>query len=870
MPYQECMAQPLFTEPKPTAAALLSVLAELGSDGYAALSPLDAGARLLRQGVIAIGAAGGIARVVGSRGPTLEIVEVGSSRSVPAAVAEMVAGGEEAWLSTSREIRARFSGSAPPELGALASVRIASAGQETSSVALWFTDERTFGDVERHFLRALGQTLAREVDRASLLAQTQADAHARAKMTRWADALSASFRLIFSPASLQQILDELARVSCETPADFSAIRVLSADRQSLEYRGLHHRDPAQGEFLRQALASRSMPASLGETARVIETGESLLLPTIDMKSIMRIYEGTPFGDYAARFPLGTVMVVPLTSRGSVFGVVTVARSNPEPFQPSDLRFVEEVADRAAAALDNANLLQELTRSEEQVRVALEAGSLGAWEWDIPAQKVTWSPTLERIHGLDPGSFEGTFGAYQHDIHPEDRERVISTISQAVEQRTEHHVVYRIVRPDGEMRWLEAHGRLLCDSSGAPQRLIGVCVDITERRKSEEQLQQLVVALKNADQRKDQFLAMLAHELRNPLGPMLNATHLLGIPQLEAAVAARARKILERQVQQMARLLEDLLDVSRITRGKIDLACETVDVCALAREVVGDHVDAFRAGGLELELTVSSEPLFVNADRARLGQIVGNLLSNALKFSQPGQSVHVGVAREASDQSVALTVIDHGAGIEPAVLDSIFEPFVQADTSLSRARGGLGLGLAVVKGLVALHGGRVSASSAGSGKGAELRVLLPLHAPPGVISAPSQPEPGSPGESAATVLVFEDNTDAAESLRAVLSAAGYRVWVERTGRDATEVVERVQPAVVLCDLGLPDKDGYAVAAELRSQGALARLPLIAISGYGAAEDQARSKRAGFDLHLIKPVSPTVLLSELSRRIPRPGP
>ena len=862
------MESPPLPEPSATATALLSALAELTSDGHLA-PPLAAGERLLRRGVSAMGAAGAIAHLVGSQGARVEIVEAGSMGHVPPAAVELVTGGEEAWLSTSDQIRARFSGAAPPGLGALVSIRIACPEHQPSSVAMWFDEERTFGDAERHFLRTLGQTLAREVDRASLLAHVQADTQVQAKTTRWAAALSDSFRLIFSPASLQHILDELARLCCETPADFSSIRLLSADRQSLEFRALHHRLPDQGQLLRDALAATSTSADLGHTACVIRTGKSLLLPTLDMTSVLHAYGGTPFGDYAARFPLSTVMVVPLSSRGSVVGVVSVVRNSPEPFQPADLRFVEEVADRAAAALDNANLLQELTRSEEQVRVALEAGSLGAWEWDIPAGKVTWSTTLERIHGLAPGSFGGTFEDYQHDIHPEDRQRVIETISRAVEERTEHHVVYRIVRPDGEVRWLEAHGRLLCDPSGVPQRLIGVCVDVTERRRSEEQLQQLVTALKDADQRKDEFLAMLAHELRNPLGPMLNATHLLRIPQLEEKVAARARSILERQVQHMARLLEDLLDVSRITRGKIALTRETLDVCALAREVVGDHADAFRTAGLELDLTVSSEPLFVDADRARLAQIVGNLLSNALKFSQHGQLVRVRVEREAAGPSVVLTVLDEGAGIEPAVIDSIFEPFVQADTSLSRPRGGLGLGLAVVKGLALLHGGRVAASSAGPGKGAELRVHLPLRAPPGRVAPPNHPEPGAPDGASATVLVFEDNADAAESLRAVLSAAGYHVWVQPTGRDATEVVERVRPAVVLCDLGLPDKDGYAVAAELRSHVALARLPLIAISGYGAAEDQARSRRAGFDLHLIKPVAPKLLLSELSRRIPRPG-
>ena len=206
-------------------------------------------------------------------------------------------------------------------------------------------------------------------------------------------------------------------------------------------------------------------------------------------------------------------------------------------------------------------------------------------------------------------------------------------------------------------------------------------------------------MRDADQRKDQFLAMLAHELRNPLGPVLNATHLLGTPGLKEDMAARAREILDRQVRHMARLLDDLLDVSRITRGKIELLRETVDMAALVREAVGDHLESFRAAGLALDLTVSAEPLFIHADRTRIAQIIGNLLSNALKFSERGQSVRVGVDRDASGERVVLAVRDEGSGIEPALLDRVFDPFVQADTSLARLRGGLGLGLAVVNGLV---------------------------------------------------------------------------------------------------------------------------------------------------------------------------
>jgi PAS domain S-box-containing protein len=755
---------------------------------------------------------------------------------------------EEAWLARPEEIRARFPGALSP--GAIASLSVDRGRGRPSSVLFWFDEPRALSDGERAFLKTLGRLLVQRAETRDV-----------ARMARWATALGESFRLILSPSSLEGTLNELARVSCETPADFSAIRVLSADGRSLEFRALHHRDPEKRDLLHAALGGRVMPANLGETAMVVETGKSLLLPTVDMAKVLRVYAGTPFGDYATSCPVSTVMSVALRSGGKVFGVVMVARVTPDPFQPADLRFLEEVADRAVVALENMNLLEKLAHSEEQLRVALEAGRLGAWEWDIPEGKVTWSTVLEGIHGLEAGSFPGTFEAFRHDIHHDDRERVLEAISRAVTERTDHHVAYRIVRPDGETRWVEANGRLLCDAGGTPKRLVGVCVDITERRRSEEQLRQMVLALKEADQRKDQFLAMLAHELRNPLAPMLNATYVLRLPDVDPADSIQATEILDRQVQHMARLLDDLLDVSRITRGKIELVREPVDLAALAREVAGDQLASFRAAGLSLDLVTSPEPLTVHADRARLSQIIGNLLSNAIKFSLPGQLVHLRVQRDASGRTVILTVRDEGAGIEPSLLGSIFEPFVQAETSLSRPQGGLGLGLAVVKSLVTLHGGRASATSGGVGKGAEFRVELPLHA--GRAAAPIPTEALAPRGTFATILVFEDNVDAAAGLRVVLTTAGYQVSVMTTGREAMEVIKRVRPTVVLCDLGLPERDGYAIAADVRADPDWAHLPLIAISGYGAAEDHIRSRRAGFDLHLTKPVAPALLLAELSR-------
>jgi PAS domain S-box-containing protein len=853
--------EPVGTPVGSRAEELLAVLAELTVDLSPDVSPRDAGRELLRRGMAAMAATGGSACVVDSRRESFRIA-VGSY-GVPAP-AEAIEGCEPAWLGTARSVSSRFEGAAMHGLGAVAWVPVELGGKRAGGLALCFEEEREFCASERSFVSALGRTIAQQVDRASLDEERRKADHDRRKMARWASALRDTYRLIASPAwSLKRILDELARVSCELPADLSAIRVLSADGRSLEYQGLHHRDPAQATTLRSALEGRAMPATLGETARVLEDGAGLRLTAVDMEKILRVYEGTPFGDYVAQFPVTTVMVVPLRSRGSIFGVVTVARTAPQPFEETDLRFLQEVADRAAVAIDNANLVQKVTRSEEQLRVALEAGRLGAWEWDMPGQQVTWSAMLEKIHGLEEGTFGGDFEAYQRDIHPEDRERVLSTIRRIVEQCTDYDVSYRIIRPDGEVRWLEAYGKVLCDPSGAPQRLVGVCADITDRKKADEQLRETLLALRDADQRKDEFLAMLAHELRNPLGPVLNATYLLGNPGLPETSAARARKVLDRQVRHMARLLDDLLDVSRISRGKVELERETVDMSALAREVVDDHLESFRTAGLTLDLAVAAEPLFVHADRTRMAQVVGNLLSNALKFSERGQSVRVRVDRDEPGRSVVLTVRDEGMGIEPALLGRMFKPFEQADTSLARHRGGLGLGLALVDGLVKIHGGRVCASSGGLGKGAEIRVELPLRTAEHEVSASSERSPGWGRDSSAKVLVFEDNADAAECLREILSGAGYRVCVEATGWHAIDVVRRFEPDMLLCDLGLPGRDGYAIAGDIRSDPALSHLPLIAISGYGTVDDQARSRRAGFDLHLTKPVPPSLLLSELSR-------
>ena len=281
-------------------------------------------------------------------------------------------------------------------------------------------------------------------------------------------------------------------------------------------------------------------------------------------------------------------------------------------------------------------------------MALEAGRLGAWDWDIPAQQVTWSAVLERIHGLEEGTFGGDFEAYQRDIHPEDR------AARSVDHHSHPRGAQRLLRqlPDHPPRRRDALAGGLREaalpSRGAPQRLVGVCVDITDRKKAEEQLRETLLALRDADQRKDQFLAMLAHELRNPLGPLLNATYLLGSRRARGGLGRRVRGTSSTGRSGTWLVCSTTCSTCRgFSRGKVELVRETVDTSGLTREVVDDHMESFRAAGLALELAVGAEPLFVHADRTRLAQVIGNLLSNALKFSERGQSVRVRVDRDAS-------------------------------------------------------------------------------------------------------------------------------------------------------------------------------------------------------------------------------
>jgi CheY-like chemotaxis protein len=357
------------------------------------------------------------------------------------------------------------------------------------------------------------------------------------------------------------------------------------------------------------------------------------------------------------------------------------------------------------------------------------------------------------------------------------------------------------------------------------------------------------ALREADRRKDEFLGMLSHELRNPLAPIRNSIYILKHADPTGPHARRAMAVIERQSEHLTRLVDDLLDVTRIARGKIELRRDRVDVVDLVRRAGEDHRSLLVDRGLELTVAVPEGRLWVDGDPTRLTQVIGNLLQNAAKFTMRDGRVTLEVAAEAGWTEIRVT--DTGVGIDPGLLHQVFEPFVQAERSLARARGGLGLGLALVKGIIALHGGSVVAQSDGAGRGARLVARLPLAAPPPErVRRSDAPR----AERRHRVLVVDDNVDAAESLAQLAEMFGHEVEVAYDGPSAIRKARAIHPTVILCDIGLPGMSGYDVARSLRNEPVLVQAQLIAVSGYAQPEDRKAAAEAGFDGHLAKPVDP----------------
>jgi two-component system CheB/CheR fusion protein len=507
----------------------------------------------------------------------------------------------------------------------------------------------------------------------------------------------------------------------------------------------------------------------------------------------------------------------------------------------------------------------LRRSEERYRSLVLASAQVVWSTNPRGEVVEDLPTWREFTGQTTEEAMGR--GWMERLHPDDRARVAAVTPASLAGGKALVEELRIQARDGSWRQVRARAVPVRALDGRIREWVGTCTDITERKALERELRERAEQLADADRRKDEFLAMLGHELRNPLGAVSNALEVLRTAGLVPGGAVRMLDVIERQVRHLTRLVDDLLEVSRITRGEISLRKESVDVRGVVVRAVETAQPWIDQRGHRLTLERPPEPMTLDGDPMRLEQVFANLLHNAAKYTEPGGRIEVRVARE--DDHAAVRVRDNGIGIAPELLPHVFELFTQGDRSLDRTRGGLGIGLTLVKRIVELHGGTIEARSEGVGRGSELIVRLPAAARAGV-GTPAPMRPVADVErhpDRLQVLIVEDQLDAAESLAELVRLKGYEADVALDGPAALERAAERRPDVVLLDLGLPGLDGYAVAGRLRELPGLGSALLVALSGYGRDEDRRRSQAAGIDHHLVKPVD----FRELDRLLAsvRPG-
>jgi PAS domain S-box-containing protein len=432
------------------------------------------------------------------------------------------------------------------------------------------------------------------------------------------------------------------------------------------------------------------------------------------------------------------------------------------------------------------------------------------------------------------------------VHSDDRD-YIEAFNAALRERQPLHARARVKRHDGEWRWISSRGNPRLGPAGEVTGYVGSSADITELIKSQE-------AMREADRRKDEFLATLAHELRNPLAPIRNSLHILRLTGDFKPATEQVYEMMERQVNQMVRLVDDLLEISRITRGLIELRKQRVSLTTVIQSAVEISKPLIEHARHHLAISLPPEPLTFEADPVRLEQIISNLLNNAAKYTNPGGRIWLTAQRESDN--IVISVRDSGIGILPNELPRIFEMFTQVEHSASQTQGGLGIGLTLVRSLVEMHGGSVEAQSQGADKGSEFIVRLPLEDKPRTETERDNLR-HSGQLSSKRVLVVDDNRDAADSLGKLLNLAGAEARAVYNGFAALEVLPTYRPAVLLVDIGMPDMDGYELARRVRQLPECGDLTLIALTGWGQAEDRQRSQAAGFDFHLTKPADFNVL-------------
>ncbi len=545
-------------------------------------------------------------------------------------------------------------------------------------------------------------------------------------------------------------------------------------------------------------------------------------------------------------------VVPIVHRtGKIWGVLVLVGEQ----LGCDSGELTDLAQVATSALENAERLAFARRDQDRLLLLSEATDEALYDWDFDTRGFWWGGGIAKLTGTDVDPVESSPRWKHERIHPADVERVRASFDHArFSGATRWESDYQFRRHDGTYCDVEDRAFFLRDVEGRAYRAIGSLRDVTAVRQLLVRERDARAVAEAASRAKDEFLAMLGHELRNPLAPIVTGLELLrmrGASELD-----RDLPVLQRQAQHLIRLVDDLLDISRITHGKIELKRERLEIATVVAGAVELASPLIVARNHELDLKIPSG-LVVLADRARLAQAIGNLVTNAAKYTEPGGRITLSAQRAGA--MIEVSVRDTGIGIAEEMLPRVFSMFVQERQALDRAQGGLGLGLAIVRNLVELHGGTVAAHSAGRGHGTEMTLRIPAEV---TAEAPTRSEPRPAGATRGRrIMVVDDNEDAAELLSAVLEQLGNTTRIAHDATDALALVDEFDPELAVLDIGLPLIDGYELARRLRERPR--RLSLIALTGYGQSSDKARATEAGFDAHLVKPVAIAALQALIAK-------
>ncbi|HEY4583865.1 MAG TPA: ATP-binding protein, partial [Lysobacter sp.] len=524
--------------------------------------------------------------------------------------------------------------------------------------------------------------------------------------------------------------------------------------------------------------------------------------------------------------------------GRLAGFLMAGAAAPRDWRSDEVQLLREVVARLWPAIERAKSIAALRESEARFRQLADTAPIMIWvaESDGRCSWVSrrWTEFTGRL-----ADAELDYG-WKDVVHPDDLPAYAADFGDAAREHRPFAAEYRALRWDGAWRWLHVSARPRFGAGSEFLGYIGAVMDVTERREAEE-------ALREADRRKDEFLATLAHELRNPLSPIRTGLHVLNLTD-DAETARRTRQMMERQLGHMVRLIDDLLDVSRITSGKVVLQRDRISLQDAALAAIESARPLIEAARHRLTVELPESPLWIDADPTRIAQVMGNLLTNAAKYTPDGGEIALRL--HACDGAACAVVSDNGLGIPREALDEVFGMFAQVNRTLDRAQGGLGIGLALARRLVEMHGGGIAAESEGLGRGSTFTVRLPLSSgmadAAGAAAAPSSPA------LRRRVLVVDDNQDAATTLAMMLELDGHAACVAFSAQDGLQRAGGFRPDIAFLDIGMPGMNGYELARALRRLPGLADIRLVAVSGWGGEDDKRQSAEAGFDRHLTKPV------------------